>query len=52
MKVIGAIDSNMYGVTSGKEYEVRSEYDSVYELQIDNGNIACRPKGFYTVVEE
>lgn len=50
--LIGAFTSEMYGITKGKEYEFIYEHDTVYEVVLDNGNIGCRPKGFYRTPEE
>lgn len=41
---------NEFGLTKGKEYKVIFEYDSVYEVELDNGNTACRNKDFFIVV--
>ena len=42
---------NDFGLTEGKEYTVIFEYDSVYEVELDNGNIACRNKDFFIAVQ-
>jgi hypothetical protein len=49
MKVISDITG--YGLTEDKEYEVIYEYDTVYEIKLDNGNTCCRPKGFFKKIE-
>lgn len=38
-------------LTKDKIYEVIFEYDTVYELQCDDG-IYCRNKNFFEIVEE
>ncbi len=38
-----------FNLTEGKIYEVIFEYDSVYELECDDGTY-CRPKEFFEVV--
>ena len=40
-----------YDLTEGKIYDVKWEYDTVYELRCDTGTY-CRPKGFFEVVPE
>jgi len=39
-----------FGVTEDKEYDVIFEYDTVYELKVDDGKIYYRPKGFFKVI--
>lgn len=46
MKVVSKITE--IGLTEGKEYDVIFEYDSVYEVILDNGNVACRSKIYFT----
>ncbi|WP_193767428.1 hypothetical protein [Lysinibacillus sp. OL1] len=43
---------NGFGLTEDKEYTVIFEHDSVYEVELDNGNIACRNKDFFIIVQE
>lgn len=40
-----------FDLTEGKIYDVIYEYDTVYELQCDNGRY-CRDKGFFEIVDE
>jgi hypothetical protein len=40
-----------FDLTEDKIYEVKFEYETVYELKCDTG-MYCRPKGFFTVVDE
>lgn len=40
-----------FNLTKDKVYEVISEYDTVYELQCDDGRY-CRDKNFFEIVEE
>lgn len=49
MKVKSLI--NGCNLTEDKIYEVKYEYDTVYELKCDDG-IYCRPKTFFEVAEE
>lgn len=44
-KVVSTISD--YGLVADKEYVILFEYDSVYEVQLDNGKKACRNKGFF-----
>jgi hypothetical protein len=39
-----------YSVTAGKIYDVIFEYDTVYELECDDEQIYCRPKGMFGIV--
>jgi hypothetical protein len=48
MKIISLI--NEYGITENKVYVVLFEYNSVYEIELDNGNIGCRAKNFFEVL--
>jgi len=41
---------NAFGLTEGKEYKVIFEHDSVFEVELDNRNTACRNKDFFIVV--
>jgi hypothetical protein len=41
-----------YSVTAGKVYDVIFEHDTVYELECDDEQIYCRPKGMFTKEEE
>ena len=50
MKRVAEFDG--YGLTAGQEYEIRYEYDTVYEIKTDDGKIMCRPKGFFKEVED
>lgn len=43
---------NGFGLIEDKEYTVIFEYDSVYEVELDNGYIACRNKDFFLIVQE
>lgn len=45
--VTSKITSHHYGLTEGKRYKVLFEHDTVYELELDNGKIGCRPKGLF-----
>ncbi len=38
--------------TKGKKYKVITEYDSVYEIQCDNGKIYCRNKNQFEIVND
>lgn len=40
-----------FNLTKDKVYDVIFEYDSVYELQCDDGRY-CRSKNFFVEVEE
>ena len=48
-KIVRALFTG-YDLTEGKHYEVKYEYDTVYELMCDN-YVYCRPKGFFEEVE-
>ena len=49
MKVAAVVTG--YDVTAYKVYDVKWEYDTVYELKCDTGTY-CRPKGFFVVIPE
>ena len=36
-----------YNLTEMHDYEIKFEYDTVYEVICDEGKIFCRPKGFF-----
>lgn len=49
MKVKALITA--YGLTEGKIYSVIFEYDSVYDVELNDGRQACRSKSFFEVVK-
>lgn len=49
-KLKSIVTSTDLGLTEGKEYDMLFEYETVYKVKLDNGNIACRNKGFFTGV--
>lgn len=48
MKVKAIISG--FDLTAGKVYDVKFEYDTVYELKCDTGTY-CRNKGFFKVLK-
>lgn len=48
MKVIALATG--FNITEGKEYLVLFEYDTVYEIECDDGKVRCRPKEFFKEV--